>query len=129
MPGTGHWHFFAPPPFLELEGAYCLANVSRSVGLSVRPLVDQMVSDHYLENYLSQSFNISHANWSGLGVNMICIDFGITRSKVKVTRDLSGKVKKVKDHFCKKKWFPLIFLRTVYHRPFIFTCLLVLVRA
>jgi len=36
--------------------AYCLANVGRSV--------DQMVSDHYLENFLLQSFHISHTDWS-----------------------------------------------------------------
>jgi len=49
-------------PFKE-EGAYCFANVGRSVGRSVRPLVDQMVSNHYLY-YLSQGFHISHTDWS-----------------------------------------------------------------
>jgi len=38
-------------PFEE-EGAYCFANVSRSVCRSIRPSVDKMVSDYYLENYL-----------------------------------------------------------------------------
>ena len=49
----------------------------------------------------------------GLGKDMT--SFGFTRSKVKVTRVF----------FC-KKWFPLIFLRTIYHRTIIFymqTCL------
>jgi len=45
----------------------------------------------------------------GLGKEMTSIDFGLTRLKIKVKRVL----------FC-KKWFPLIFLRNVYHRAFIF---------
>ena len=54
--------FFMPP--FEEEGAYCFADVGRSVCWSVRLSVDQMVFDHYLKNYLSQCFHISHADWS-----------------------------------------------------------------
>ena len=39
------------------------------------------------------------------GENMTCIDFGFTKSNVNVTR-----VSFV------KKWYLLIFLRTIYHR-------------
>jgi len=50
-------------PFEE-EGSYCFAYVGRSVRPSVRPSsVDQMASDHYLKNYLLQSFYILRANW------------------------------------------------------------------
>ena len=53
-------------PVFEEEGAYCFANVGRSVGgsvcLSVCLSVNEMVSDHSLENYLSQSFRISHTD-------------------------------------------------------------------
>jgi hypothetical protein len=51
------------PPFEE-EGVYCFANVGLSVGLSVCPFVDHMVSADNLENDLSQSLHISHSNWS-----------------------------------------------------------------
>jgi hypothetical protein len=43
----------------------------------------KMVSANYHENYSSQSLHISHSDWSEL-VNDL-IDFGVTRSKVKVT--------------------------------------------
>jgi len=59
-----------------------------------------MVSAHYLENYLSLSFHISHAD--GLGEDMTCIAFGFTRSKVKVTK-----------FFFVKRWFLLIILRNI----------------
>ena len=51
------------PPF-EAKGAYWFANVGGLVCQSVRLSVDQMVSNHYLKNNLSQSFYISHADWS-----------------------------------------------------------------
>ena len=44
----------------EEERAYCVANFSRFV----RPSIDQMVSDHYLDNFLSLSFHTPHADWS-----------------------------------------------------------------
>ena len=47
-----------PPPFKE-EGVYCVLML---VGLSV----DHTVYTDYLENYLSQSFHISHIDWSWL---------------------------------------------------------------
>jgi len=49
----------------------------------------------------------------GLGKDMIPIDFGFTRSKVKVTRVLFV-----------KQWFPLIILRNIYHRAIIFHLLI-----
>ena len=65
------------PPFEE-QGAYCFANVvGRSVLPSVFPLVDQMVSDHYLEHFLSQSFHML----IGLGEDKNPIDFGFTGIK------------------------------------------------
>jgi hypothetical protein len=65
--------FYNYAPFEE-EGVYCFANaglsvclsVRRSVGLSVCPSVDHMVSADYLEKYLSQSLHISHSDWSSL---------------------------------------------------------------
>ena len=53
----------------EEEGAYCFANVGRSVGWSVRPSISPSISRPnrfrlYHENYLSQSFRISHADWA-----------------------------------------------------------------
>jgi len=43
-----------------------------------------MVSDHYLENYLSQSFHFHRL--IALGKDKNLIDVGLTRSRVKVTR-------------------------------------------
>jgi len=59
------WHepFYAPTP-LEEEGAYCFANVGLYVGQTVRLSVDQMVSDHYLQNNISQGFHIPRDDWS-----------------------------------------------------------------
>jgi len=75
-------HTYAP---LEKDGAYCFANtVNGSVCPSVRLSVDQLVSDHNLENYLSQSFHILML--IGLGEDKNPSDFGFTMSKVKVTR-------------------------------------------
>jgi hypothetical protein len=51
------------PPFEE-EGAYCFAYVGLSVGLSVCPSADHMVSADYLQNDLSQSVHISRSDWS-----------------------------------------------------------------
>jgi len=42
-----------------------------------------IVSTHYHENYLSQRFHISHANWSIKELNLF--DFIFLRSKVIVT--------------------------------------------
>jgi len=69
-----------------------------------------MFSAHYL-NYLSQSFHISHADWSW-GEHVLYW-FGFTRLKVKVTRDL----------FC-KKMVSAHYLRSIYHRAFIFHMLI-----
>jgi len=63
-----------------------------------------MVFLHYLENCLSQSFHISHANWSLL---ILCSLGQGLRSQCQVC----------------KMWFPLIFLRTIFHRAFICTML------
>ena len=63
-----------------------------------------MGRNYYLENYLSQSFCSSHANWSWWGQEPY---FGFTRSKVKVT-----------------KRFPLIILWTIHHTAFIFNILI-----
>ena len=49
--------------FFEDEGAFCFANVGRSVCRSVRPSVDQMDSDHYLKNYLTKSLHNADTNW------------------------------------------------------------------
>ena len=71
-------------PSFEEERAYYFANaVGRSVCPSVRSSVDQMVSDHYLENFTPQSFHISHDDLSLWNKNPI--DFGFNKSKVKVT--------------------------------------------
>ena len=51
-------------PTFEEEGAYCSANVGRSVCRSLGRSIDQMVSDNYPENYVSQSFHILLADWS-----------------------------------------------------------------
>jgi len=51
-------------PLFDEEGAYCFANVGRLIGRSVRPSVNQIVSDHHLKSYLLQGFHISHADWS-----------------------------------------------------------------
>jgi len=57
-------YLYAPFPFEE-QGAYCYANVCRYVRPSLRlPEVDQLVSDHYLKKIISQSFRVSHADWS-----------------------------------------------------------------
>jgi len=46
----------------------------------------------------------------GPGEGLTPFDIMFFRSRIKVTRVT----------FVKKKWFPLIFLRTIYHRAFIF---------
>jgi hypothetical protein len=52
-------HIFMP--FFKEEGIYCFAkSVGLSVGPSVFPPVDHMVSAYYLKIYLSQSLHISH---------------------------------------------------------------------
>ena len=58
-----HKAFIMPPPPFR-ERAYCFVNVCRSVGQFVSPSLDQMVSDYYLDNNLSQRFHISHADLS-----------------------------------------------------------------
>ena len=72
-----------------------------------------MVSTHYLENYY-RAF-IFHMQ-IGLDEDKNAIDFGFTRSKVKVTRVTFVKI-------C----FPHIFLRTICHKAFIFHMLIRLV--
>jgi len=59
-----------------------------------------MVSEHYLENYPSHGFHISHAGLA-FGEDKTPIGFGFTRSTVNVTRV----------SFVKQKKFPLIILR------------------
>jgi len=65
-------------------------------------------TNHYHENYLSQSFHILNADWSWWGddTNWLSVN------KVKGQGQ--------KDHFWKIKRFLLIILRTVYQRAFIF---------
>ena len=52
------WHIqetdkkFIMPPFEE-EGAYCFANIGRSICPSVRLLVDHMISDHFLMFFIT----------------------------------------------------------------------------
>ena len=94
-----------------------LMSVGRSVSPSVRPSVrwsvDQVVSNHYLETILDRAF-IFHM-LIGLGKDKNPIDFGFTRSKVKVTSETF--VKKI-------NCFLRIILRTNYHRAFIFYMLI-----
>jgi len=71
-------------PLKKMGHIVLLMSVNGSVCPSVRLSVDQMVSDHNLENYLSQSFHILML--IGLGEDKNPIDFGFTSSKVKVTR-------------------------------------------
>jgi len=71
-----------------------------------------MVSPHYLENCLPQRFYILHTYWSWCGLDLDFVFF-------------SAKVKDTKVTFV-KKWFPLIFLRTIYYGAFICNVLIVL---
>jgi len=71
-----------------------------------RVLFVNMVYAHFLENYLSQSVYIKHADWSRW--RHTPIDIEVTKSNVKFRRIT----------FVKK--IPLIILRTVYHRAFIY---------
>ena len=48
---------FLCPPLKKRGQIVLLMSVDWYVGQSVRTLVDQMVSDHYLKNYLSQGFH------------------------------------------------------------------------
>ena len=66
---------------------------------------------HYLENYISQSFHISHAY---LSCRITC--------HVLVLGSLELRSRS-QGFFC-IKWFPLIFLRTVYYRAIIFHMLI-----
>jgi len=65
-----------------------------------------MVFGFYIENYLSQSFHISHAD-------------GVYRDNtpIELSNWVKGHVQKY--HFC-KKMFSLIIFITVYHKGFIF---------
>ena len=87
-----------------------LISDSRSVRPFVHLSVDRMVSDHYLKKYLSQGFRISHADWSLWGQDPYWFWVNLVKGQ------------SYKGHFCKikKNWLPLIILRTVYHRAFIF---------
>ena len=73
------------PPFKK-EGANCLANVGRSVGLSDGPSVgiDYIVSDIYFENFLLYSFRFHML--IGPNEDKTIMDFEFPRSTVKVTR-------------------------------------------
>ena len=48
----------------EEEGVYCFANVGLSVGRSVCPSVDQMVSANYLGIHSPQGSHILCGEWS-----------------------------------------------------------------
>ena len=71
----------------------------------------KMVYVYYFENYLSQSFHILHADWTWLWLDLYW--FWVNKVKDKGH----------KGPFC-KKWFPLIFLRSIYHRAIIFHMLI-----
>jgi len=79
---------------------------TRSKVKVTRVIFVNMVSTHFLENYLSQSFYIKHADWSWWRHGPIHIE--VTKSNVKFRRIT----------FVQK--IPLIILRTVSHRAFIF---------
>ena len=88
--------------------------------MSVRPSVplsvDQMVSAHYLESYLIiyHTALIFHM-LIGLCKDMPPTGFEFTWSKIMVTWSHG--------HFV-KQWFPLIVIRTIYHRYLICPMLL-----
>ena len=74
--------------------------------MSVRLSVNQMVSDHYLENCFLQSFHILHAFWLD-PIKFVFLGQGH------------------KTHLC-NKWFLLNFLRTIHHRALICNVLIAL---
>jgi len=51
-------------PFKKEGHIVLLMSVGRSIYMFVRLSVDQMVSENYLENFLSHGIHISHADWS-----------------------------------------------------------------
>jgi hypothetical protein len=61
-----HRNYFLCPPSKKWGYIVLLMSVCLSVGPSVCPSVDHMVSANYLEKYLSQSLHISHSDWSSL---------------------------------------------------------------
>jgi len=103
---------FVMPPF-EKEWAYCFSNVGPSVRLSV----DQILSDHYLQNsYHTDSY-------------FTCWLILVSTRPLLIMSSLGQRswsqwslVKKM------YKWFPLILFRTIYHTTFILHMLIRLVK-
>jgi len=99
------WHqydevYYLCPPSKKRGHIVLQMSVSRSVGPSVHLSLDQMISDHYLKNYLSQGFHTVFHMLIGLGKDMTPIDFGFTRSNVKVTWvTFIKKIKMVSAHY------------------------------